>query len=76
MALSPHSKWIEDFLLYARVGSTIASYPGPFGKGPGNTVIPLCAMTFTCTLLYIYLYTADNLYARPGFCRVVCLTVT
>ena len=35
-------------------------------------------MMFTCTLTYIYPYTADNgylyAYARR-FCRVVCLTV-
>ena len=60
----------------------VASYPGPFNKSekspllahalniPGildNTVIPPCAVTFTCTLPYIYPYTA----ARPGLCCVV-----
>ena len=46
---------------------------------PDNTLIPPCAVTFTCTLPYIYSYTADNgcMHAvRPGFCRVVCLTAT
>ena len=39
---------------------------------PDNTIIPLCAVTFTCTLPYIYPFTADNGYLYARFCCVVC----